>query len=72
MLIAQFCFLESLKRSDVSLIAPFFYNTLIFVIIFDYLIFKNFPDNVSIIGAILIIVGGLILLYRQRKNVFNS
>ena len=72
MLIGQYCFLEALKRCDVSLIAPFFYNTLIFVIIFDFIIFKNLPDNVSISGAILIIVGGLILLYRQRQNIFNS
>ena len=69
MLIGQYCF-RGLKRCDVSLIAPFFYNTLIFVIIFDFIIFKNLPDNVSISGAILIIVGGLILLYRQRKNIY--
>ena len=40
MLIGQFCFLEALKRAELSFVAPFFYNTLIFVIIFDYIIYN--------------------------------
>ena len=67
MLCGQFCFLEALKRGDVSFVAPFFYNTLIFVIIFDYYIFNDFPDEISLIGSFVIIIGGILNFYGKRK-----
>ena len=65
MLFAQFFFLEAIKRSSVSFIVPFFYNTLIFVTIFDYLIFNTIPDKISIIGSFIIILGGLMLYWKK-------
>ena len=67
MLCGQFCFLEALKRGDISFVAPFFYNTLIFVIIFDYCIFNHFPDDISLIGSFVIIIGGVLNFYTKRK-----
>tara|TARA_B100000965_G_scaffold404189_2_gene434279 strand:- start:536 stop:1420 length:885 start_codon:yes stop_codon:yes gene_type:complete len=68
MLLGQFCFLEALKRGDVSFVVPFFYNTLIFVIIFDYFIFNDLPDDISLIGSFAIIIGGIINFYGKRKK----
>ena len=69
MLCGQFCFLKALKRGDVSFVVPFFYNTLIFVIIFDYFIFNDFPDRISLIGSIAIVIGGIINFYEKRKTI---
>lgn len=59
MLCAQACFIQALRRSKAHFAVPYFYSTLIFVAIYDFFIFKIIPDNISFIGASLIIIGGV-------------
>ena len=69
-LIGQFFFLNSMKRADASFIMPFFYSTLIFVILFDLIIFNFMPDAISFIGASIIFFGALIISYREVKSKY--
>ena len=59
MLCAQACFIKALKRSKAHFAVPYFYSTLIFVAIYDFFIFNIIPDDISFIGASLIITGGV-------------
>ena len=59
MLCAQACFIQALRRSKAHFAVPYFYSTLLFVAIYDFFIFKIIPDNISFIGASLIIIGGI-------------
>jgi len=59
MLCAQACFIQALRRSKAHFAVPYFYSTLIFVAIYDFFIFNIIPDNISFIGASLIIIGGM-------------
>ena len=61
-------FLNSMKRADASFVMPFFYSTLIFVVILDFLIFSYIPDWVSFLGCFIIIVGALIVSLKDREN----
>ena len=70
--IGQFFFLNSMTRADASFVMPFFYITLVFVIIFDYLVFQSFPDEISFIGAAIIITGALIISYKEWKSKFSE
>ena len=65
-LLGQFFFLNAMQASETTFIAPFFYSTLIFVMILDFLIYKNFPDFVSFIGSAIIVMGGTFIAYRER------
>ena len=67
-LLGQIFFLNSMKRADASFVMPFFYSTLIFVVILDFLIFSYIPDWVSFLGCFIIIVGALIVSLKDRKN----
>ncbi len=58
---AQGLFIQALKRTDASRVIPFFYMTLIFVTIYDFVLFGAFPGAVAIAGAVLI-VGGVLFL----------
>ena len=69
-LVGQFFFLNSMKRADASFIMPFFYSTLIFVILFDLVIFNFMPDTISFIGASIIFFGALIISYREIKSKY--
>ena len=57
-----------MKRADASFVMPFFYSTLIFVVILDFLIFSYIPDWVSFLGCFIIIVGALIVSLKDREN----
>ena len=46
MLGAQSCFIKALQNSKISYVSPFFYSSLIFVIIYDFFILK-FEDGNS-------------------------
>ena len=61
MVLGQFFFLNAMKGTETSFIAPFFYSTLVFVMILDLIFFGVIPDIISLIGASLIIIGGLFI-----------
>ena len=68
MLCAQICFIQAMKKSEAHFVVPYFYSTLVFVCIYDFLIFQILPDEISIIGAAFIIFGGIILYFSEIKN----
>lgn len=66
MVLAQACFIQSLRRADASFAVPFFYAALIFAAIYDFAAFGVMPLAWSFLGAALIIGGGLLLAWRER------
>jgi len=67
MLCAQSCFIQALKRGEAHFVVPYFYSTLIFVTLYDFLIFEIIPDKISIFGATIIILGGLTMYLSEIK-----
>jgi drug/metabolite transporter (DMT)-like permease len=55
------------KLAPASVLSPFVYTQLIWVIIFGYLVFGQVPNSWTIAGAAIVITSGLYLLYRERK-----
>ena len=49
------------------IIMPFAYSFILYVGIGDYFIFNNIPSLHTIIGAVIITISGLFILYRQYK-----
>ena len=49
----------------------FFFSTLVFVMILDLIFFGVIPDTISLIGASLIIIGGLFISLKINFKVFN-
>jgi drug/metabolite transporter (DMT)-like permease len=47
---------------------PFFFTTLIFVIILDLIFFNALPDKISYLGATIIIIGSLVVAFRELHN----
>lgn len=62
---AQSCYINSVARADASFIAPFAYSTLVFATLYDAAIFGVLPDWVSVLGASVILGGGLLLAWRE-------
>ncbi|KPN63839.1 EamA-like transporter family protein [Aliiroseovarius crassostreae] len=64
---AQAAFIQGMKRADASFVAPFQYATLIFAGLYDFIGFSVIPAATSLLGAGIIIAGGVILAGREAR-----
>jgi drug/metabolite transporter (DMT)-like permease len=55
------------KLAPASVLSPFIYTQLIWVVILGYLVFDHVPNGWTMAGAAMVIGSGLYLLYRERK-----
>ncbi len=61
----NFSFL-AFRSGDMSVVAPFRYSYLFFLVIGGMIVFSEFPDWVSVLGMVLIVAAGIYLLHRER------
>ncbi|EIB96764.1 DMT family transporter [Pantoea sp. Sc1] len=70
--ITQILMTLSLRYAEASLLAPFDYTTLIWSVAVGYLLLGSLPDSATVVGAILVVTGGLYAVlyerYRFRKT----
>ncbi|WP_375230366.1 DMT family transporter [Roseobacter sp. S98] len=67
MAMAQTCFVNAMARADASFIAPFSYGTLLFATAYDLLFYGHIPDTISVLGASVILAGGILLAIREAR-----
>jgi drug/metabolite transporter (DMT)-like permease len=66
---------QSYKYSDVSLVTPLKYLSLVFAIIFGYLIWEEIPTFKTLVGSLLVIISSVIIFRREiikKKEVLLS
>ena len=61
----HFLLIHALRRAPASLLAPFGYIQLAWVTILGYLIFDDFPDHFTILGALVVVSAGVYVIYRE-------
>lgn len=66
--ITQILLTLSLKYADASLLAPFDYSTLIWSVFIGYLFWDTLPELATIFGAGLVVTGGVISMYFERRH----
>ena len=65
---AHFCMIQAFAHVQASLLAPFNYSKLIWVIILGYLVFGDVPGLDTLVGSAIIVSAGLYVLYRERRG----
>jgi drug/metabolite transporter (DMT)-like permease len=63
---AQFFIIKAVQYAPVSVVAPFQYAELIGATLFGLLIFRQFPDGWTWLGAAIIVACGMYIAYRER------
>ncbi|MEN9844057.1 MAG: hypothetical protein RLZZ612_1886 [Pseudomonadota bacterium] len=66
-MVGQVCIVEAFRHGHAAVVAPFEYSALAWSILFDALIWQTWPQIHTLWGALLVIIGGLILLYSLGK-----
>lgn len=69
---AQTCFINALARAEASFVTPFSYLTLVFAALYDGVHFGVWPDRVSYAGAALILIGAVLLAWRESRAQARS
>ena len=64
--LGQIALTNAFMRGEASLIAPLEYTGLVWVIAWDWLFWRTWPDATTWIGAAIIVTSGLYLLRRER------
>ena len=64
----HFVLIRALRKAPASVLAPFYYTQLVWIIIFGYLAFGDFPDNWTLLGIVVIVGSGLYVAYGERVH----
>jgi drug/metabolite transporter (DMT)-like permease len=64
--IGQILLTEAYRHADVSVIAPFEYVSLVLSLIIGYLVFSDVPTPTMIFGAVIVVMAGLFIIYREH------
>jgi drug/metabolite transporter (DMT)-like permease len=65
--LGHFCLIAGHRLAPASVLAPFIYTQLIWVVILGYVVFDHLPTGWTLGGASMVIGSGLYLLYRERQ-----
>lgn len=70
--LGHFFLISGHKLAPASVLSPFIYTQLIWVMILGYLVFDHVPNEWTMVGAAVVISSGLYLLYRERHLGKNT
>lgn len=59
--------IQTMRVGEVSFIAPFRYTSLIWATLLGFLVFGEWPDTLTFVGAGIIVAAGLFTFYRERR-----
>jgi drug/metabolite transporter (DMT)-like permease len=65
--LGQIVLTESYRHAEVAVIAPFEYTSMLLAIAAGYFIFAEVPTLTTIAGAALVVLAGLIIIWRERQ-----
>jgi drug/metabolite transporter (DMT)-like permease len=65
--LGQILLTSSYREADASLVAPFDYASMLFALLIGYFVFSEVPTWTMLGGAVLIVVAGILIIWRERK-----
>lgn len=57
---------SAMRHGEIGFVAPFRYASLIVALILGFLVFGHWPDEITMIGAAIVVATGLFTLWRER------
>ena len=64
----HFALIKALTAAPVAIVAPFGYTNLIWATAYGYILFGDLPDGWTVTGAIVIVLSGLLIFYRETRK----
>ncbi len=57
----------TMRQGEIGFIAPFRYTGILWALLLGWLVFGEWPDNLTLLGAAIVVAMGLFTLWRERK-----
>ena len=57
----------AMRSGEMSFVSPFRYTGLLVALVLGYLVFGEWPDNVTLLGSVIVVATGIYTLYRERQ-----
>ena len=64
---AMLLFVNAYKYAETNFVAPFEYSAMIWAVLFGLLVFNDFPDSYTWIGAAVVVTAGILMILRDRQ-----
>ena len=65
---AHVCVNRSLKLAPASTVVPYQYTTIVWAVLFGYLVFGDVPDAWMLVGGTIIIGAGFFIFLREQQR----
>ena len=62
----HYCVIQAMRRAPASVLAPYSFVQLVWVTVLGYLVFGDFPDNLTLLGAAIVVGSGGYVFYREN------
>lgn len=56
-----------MRVGEIAVVAPFRYTSLIWALILGVVVFGDWPDNMTLVGAAIVVLTGIYTFYRERR-----
>lgn len=63
--IAHYLMIEAFRHGEAALVAPFKYTSMVWAVLFGFILFGDLPDGWTLFGAAVVILAGLYILRRE-------
>lgn len=64
--VAQIFLTQGYRLAPVSTIAPFEYTSMLWALIFSFVLFADVPEPIVLVGAAIVIAAGIFVIFRER------
>jgi drug/metabolite transporter (DMT)-like permease len=64
---AHLLIIEALRAAEASAVAPYKYTSLLWSVLFSVVVFAHLPGPGTVLGALLVVAGGLYILRREQR-----
>ena len=65
--VAQLCIIRSFSLAEAAVVAPFAYAGLLFAVGWGIVLYGDYPDTGTILGALVIVSAGLYVWHRETR-----
>jgi drug/metabolite transporter (DMT)-like permease len=66
--LSQFCLIKAFQAAPASTVAPFSYSSILWATLYGWLLFADFPDAFTLLGAGIIVGSGLYIWHREHRG----
>ncbi|WP_373505915.1 DMT family transporter [Aestuariivirga sp.] len=66
--VGHFLLIQAHRLAQASVLAPFIYTQIIWMILIGFIVFRDVPDMWTLIGAAIVVASGLFVFARERKS----